>query len=201
MPIFWKPSARPLALMSAASCCSSAGVGSLTHRTGLVRRVVSIIGPMRGPEERLPGAVYSAAQVRELDRIAIERYGIPGYELMSRAGEAALRVLRTTWPEARRVLVLCGAGNNAGDGYVVARLGHAAGLDIAVVALDANRTPARRCGARRARVPRSRRSDAGVQRGSGVAPRAAPRLSQWTRCSAPARIGRSAASSPRASRR
>jgi ADP-dependent NAD(P)H-hydrate dehydratase / NAD(P)H-hydrate epimerase len=97
--------------------------------------VVSIIGPMRGPEERLPGAVYSAAQVRELDRIAIERYGIPGYELMCRAGEAALRVLRTTWPGARRVLVLCGAGNNAGDGYVAARLGHAAGLEITVVAL------------------------------------------------------------------
>lgn len=81
-----------------------------------------------------PGCLplYSAEQTRELDRMAIEEQGIPGYTLMSRAGEAAFRVLQTRWPSARRVYVLCGGGNNAGDGYVVARLARAAGMNVAV---------------------------------------------------------------------
>lgn len=91
--------------------------------------------PMHGPSERLPSTVYSASQVRELDRRAIEQHGIPGYELMCRAGAAAFSVLQASWPNARRVLVYCGAGNNAGDGYVVARLARAAGLDTEVEAV------------------------------------------------------------------
>lgn len=91
--------------------------------------------PMQGPHERLPITVYSASQVRELDRRAIEQHGIPGYELMCRAGAAALAVLQASWPGARRVLAYCGAGNNAGDGYVLARLARAAGLDAEVLAV------------------------------------------------------------------
>jgi NAD(P)H-hydrate epimerase len=83
----------------------------------------------------LPASVYSAAQVRAMDAHAIERLGIPGYTLMGRAGEAALDCLVRQWPRARRVLVLCGAGNNAGDGYVLARLASAAGLVVTVAAL------------------------------------------------------------------
>ncbi|HZF31738.1 MAG TPA: NAD(P)H-hydrate dehydratase [Gammaproteobacteria bacterium] len=90
---------------------------------------------MRGPEERLPTAVYSASQIRELERLAPERDGFPSYELMTRAGAAALEVLRRHWPGARRVLVYCGPGNNGGDGYALARDARAAGLDAAVVAL------------------------------------------------------------------
>jgi hydroxyethylthiazole kinase-like uncharacterized protein yjeF len=66
--------------------------------------------------------LYTAEQVRELDRTAIEEAGIPGYTLMSRAGAVAWDTLRETWPEARRIVVLCGTGNNGGDGYVLARL-------------------------------------------------------------------------------
>jgi len=83
----------------------------------------------------LPASVFSAAQVRAMDADAIERLGIPGYTLMGRAGEASLDCLTRHWPGARRVLVLCGAGNNAGDGYVVARLAAAAGLAVTVAAL------------------------------------------------------------------
>ncbi len=82
----------------------------------------------------MPGAIYAAAQVRELDRRAIER-GVLGYELMSRAGRAALDVLRKRWPATRSLQVYCGAGNNGGDGYVVARLAHAAGLEVRVLAV------------------------------------------------------------------
>ncbi|HEY9198928.1 MAG TPA: NAD(P)H-hydrate dehydratase, partial [Gammaproteobacteria bacterium] len=79
--------------------------------------------------------LYRAAQVREFDRRAIEEQGIAGYELMTRAAAAALRELRAYWPRARRIHVICGAGNNAGDGYVLARLAQAAGLDPRIVHL------------------------------------------------------------------
>jgi hydroxyethylthiazole kinase-like uncharacterized protein yjeF len=80
--------------------------------------------------------VYSPDDVREMDRIAIEELGIPGYTLMSRAGRAAFDDAREFFPDARRWLVLCGAGNNAGDGYVIARLAAAAHLEVTVVALS-----------------------------------------------------------------
>jgi NAD(P)H-hydrate epimerase len=81
-------------------------------------------------------SVWTPAQVRELDRRAIVDGGIPGHELMTRAGEAAFSIARERWPDAQRWLVLCGAGNNAGDGFVVARMALAAGLEVSVVALS-----------------------------------------------------------------
>jgi len=82
----------------------------------------------------LPIYIHTAEQVRALDRHAIE-LGTPAYELMSRAGEAALRSLRTAWPSAQRIVVVCGCGNNAGDGYVLARLARSAGLSVVTIAL------------------------------------------------------------------
>jgi NAD(P)H-hydrate epimerase len=83
----------------------------------------------------LPAEVYSAAAVRAMDRHAIDSAGIAGYDLMQRAGRAAHEMLRRHWPRASRIAVLCGAGNNAGDGYVLARLARAAGLELRVAAL------------------------------------------------------------------
>jgi NAD(P)H-hydrate epimerase len=83
----------------------------------------------------LPIALYSTAQVRALDSHAINELGIAGYILMKRAGEAALRYLRTRWPMAHRVVIVCGGGNNAGDGYVLARFAQAAGLSVTVLAV------------------------------------------------------------------
>ncbi len=76
----------------------------------------------------LPQELYRAEQVRELDRIAIEDRGIDGYELMARAGQAAFRVLLARWPRARRIGIVCGTGNNGGDGYVLAAQARQAGL-------------------------------------------------------------------------
>ncbi|MBT8135913.1 MAG: NAD(P)H-hydrate dehydratase [Gammaproteobacteria bacterium] len=84
---------------------------------------------------KLPVRIYRAAQVRELDRLAIDELGIPGYTLMYRAGEAAFRTLRRRWPRSRQLLVLCGAGNNAGDGYVLARIARSKGMQVTVAAL------------------------------------------------------------------
>ncbi|MCW8885751.1 MAG: NAD(P)H-hydrate dehydratase [Motiliproteus sp.] len=66
--------------------------------------------------------LYTAAQTRKLDRLAIEQQGIPGFELMKRAAKACYRALLQHWPEAESVTVLCGPGNNGGDGLVIAGL-------------------------------------------------------------------------------
>lgn len=68
----------------------------------------------------LPNRLYSAAQTRELDRLAIAG-GVSGATLMARAGQAAFDLMLQRWPEVREPAILCGAGNNGGDGYVVAR--------------------------------------------------------------------------------
>ena len=87
---------------------------------------------MTATHERLPELVWSAAQVREIERRAIQG-GVSDYDLMCRAGAAALRVLLRRWPAARSLAIVCGAGNNAGDGLVVARLAHAAGKSVSVL--------------------------------------------------------------------
>ncbi|MEL6214141.1 MAG: NAD(P)H-hydrate epimerase, partial [Pseudomonadota bacterium] len=84
----------------------------------------------------LPVDIFSANGVRELDQRAIDQFGVPGYTLMRRAGAAALSVMNQRYPGLRSLLVLCGGGNNAGDGYVVARLARAAGLAVRVVAFS-----------------------------------------------------------------
>ncbi|RMG54451.1 MAG: NAD(P)H-hydrate dehydratase [Gammaproteobacteria bacterium] len=76
------------------------------------------------------GGLYTASQTRELDRRAIEEAGIPGWTLMQRAGRAAWDLAVERWPDAQRLLVVCGPGNNGGDGYVVARLAREAGREV-----------------------------------------------------------------------
>lgn len=83
------------------------------------------------PPSRL---LYSAAQVRAIDAYTIAR-GTEGYTLMKRAGEAALRILRTRWPRALSVNVVAGGGNNGGDGYTLARFAQAAGLNVCLLAV------------------------------------------------------------------
>ena len=80
-------------------------------------------------------AFYLAADVRELDRLAIEEHGIPGFTLMQRAGQAAFSALLQQWPEVQAVLCFCGSGNNGGDGYVIAALAKKQGLQASVVAV------------------------------------------------------------------
>src|ERR687896_1946118 len=83
----------------------------------------------------LPVAIHTAAQVRALDRHAIDDLQIPSYTLMTRAGEAALAVLRSCWPSAQNVAIVCGPGNNGGDGYVLARLAREQGLNVSAVSI------------------------------------------------------------------
>lgn len=73
---------------------------------------------------QLPHNLYTPAQVRDLDSIAIEEHEISGAVLMERAGTAAFNLMQQRWPEAKNVVVICGTGNNGGDGFVVARLAY-----------------------------------------------------------------------------
>jgi NAD(P)H-hydrate epimerase len=86
----------------------------------------------RKPDD-LPQTLYRAADVRALDEIAINQYRLSGMTLMERAGAAAFDIMKTRWPDAGRITIVCGTGNNGGDGYVIARLAHKAGLTVQVV--------------------------------------------------------------------
>ncbi|MFC0336223.1 NAD(P)H-hydrate epimerase [Kushneria avicenniae] len=80
--------------------------------------------------------LYSAGQVQALDQSTIAQ-GVPGFTLMMQAGRAALDEIVRRWPAARRLCILCGGGNNGGDGYVVAALARRQGLEVQLLALRA----------------------------------------------------------------
>ena len=85
--------------------------------------------------QNLPDKLYTVNSVVQLEQIAINQYGIPAYELMQRAGEAVFNVVSTNYSQHKKIVVICGAGNNAGDGYVVARLAKQSGFDVRVYSL------------------------------------------------------------------
>ena len=109
--------------------------------------------------------VFTGAESRAFDSRAIEVFKIPGIRLMHRAGRATFEVLRDRWPAARSITVVCGAGNNAGDGYVVGGIARDAGFHVDILqvgdpgklkgdALDAARFAQARLGVDVARSPR-----------------------------------------------
>ncbi len=83
---------------------------------------------MNGGDARLP---LTREQVRRVDGIAIERYGLPGVVLMENAGRGAAELLRSLG--AGRVTICCGRGNNGGDGFVIARHLEIAGCEVKVL--------------------------------------------------------------------
>ena len=89
-------------------------------------------------------ALYDNVALRDLERRAAEAFG-DDFELMRRAGEAAWRHLLRHWPQAMRIVVACGPGNNGGDGHVLATHALQAGRDVWVLRLAApSGEPARR---------------------------------------------------------
>src|SRR5258706_15753386 len=83
--------------------------------------------------------ILNAAQMREADRFTIEEIGIPSLVLMENAGRQVVAAIEAAY-EARlngRVAVLCGRGNNGGDGFVVARTLLQRGIDAAGVGIGA----------------------------------------------------------------
>src|SRR5579862_5053314 len=79
--------------------------------------------------------ILTAAQMREADRLTSERFGIPSIQLMENAGAGVVEYLKHVVPDlgAKYVVVLCGKGNNGGDGFVVARRLHEIGVQLSVI--------------------------------------------------------------------
>jgi hydroxyethylthiazole kinase-like uncharacterized protein yjeF len=114
--------------------------------------------------------------MREADRHTIDDLGVPGLELMENAATGVVDALRDSFPEARRILILCGRGNNGGDGLAAARLLADGGLEIKVLLFA---------------KPDTLSPDAKPSSNP------TPQISSWTPSSAPASTGRSAAEWPR----
>ncbi len=81
--------------------------------------------------------VLSAAEMQACDRATTERFGIPSIQLMRTASSAVAAIARQQFPHARRVTVLCGKGNNGGDGMMAARLLADAGLEVTTLLFGA----------------------------------------------------------------
>ncbi len=86
--------------------------------------------------QSLTESLFTADGVQALDRFLIEDQGVDGYGLMQKAARAAFRQLLRHWPAPASVVVLCGPGNNGGDGYLVAANGQRQGLAVECVAVS-----------------------------------------------------------------
>ncbi|TYT25164.1 NAD(P)H-hydrate dehydratase [Luteimonas viscosa] len=81
--------------------------------------------------------LYDGAALRALEAEMAARLG-DGFALMARAGQAAWRELLAHWPDVQRIVVVCGPGNNGGDGYELCRLAHQSGRDARVLRIEAH---------------------------------------------------------------
>ena len=79
--------------------------------------------------------ILTAAEMQACDRATTERFGVPSFELMRNAAKAVAGFVKLRYPEARRVTVLCGRGNNGGDGMVAAKLLSEAGCEVRLLLL------------------------------------------------------------------
>ncbi|HVZ83517.1 MAG TPA: NAD(P)H-hydrate dehydratase [Terracidiphilus sp.] len=84
--------------------------------------------------------VLTAAEMQACDRATTERFGVPSLVLMRHAAAAVAAFAQERFPQARRVTVLCGRGNNGGDGLMTARLLATAGLKVTTLLLGAPET-------------------------------------------------------------
>ncbi len=87
----------------------------------------------------IPHSIWPAGDLKRLEQEAADSLGITLYELMLRAGQAAFQLARDNFPNTKHWLVLCGHGNNGGDGYVVARLAAAAGIEVTLIAIESDK--------------------------------------------------------------
>lgn len=84
---------------------------------------------------KISNLLYHTEQIRDLETIAMRDANLSVDTLMQRAGAAAFRELQRRWPLAKNIIVVCGKGNNGGDGYVVARCAAAANLKVKILNL------------------------------------------------------------------
>lgn len=92
------------------------------------------------PPRAVPTRAHRADEMRLLDARLARHAAIDDHALMQQAGRAAFFRLRRRWPQARRLGVVCGPGNNGGDGFVVAGLARTWGLAVELWAMSASDT-------------------------------------------------------------
>ena len=79
--------------------------------------------------------IVTSAEMREIDRLSAERYGVATHTLMENAGSAVADYILEHYPHEQSIGVICGKGNNGGDGFVAARKLHKSGKDVQVLLL------------------------------------------------------------------
>src|SRR6516165_3759526 len=112
------------------TACASSAILPLRLTTAVTDEAYCLCYSARNSSMR----VLNAAQMREADRRTIEDIGIPSLVLMENAGRQVVAAMEAMYSDLaeRRVGVLCGRGNNGGDGFVVARTLIQRGVDVAV---------------------------------------------------------------------
>lgn len=84
---------------------------------------------------KLPKALYTVEQIRRVESLAINQLQISESTLMETAGLAAYNSLRQAYPKVNKLTIICGKGNNGGDGYVLGRLASEGGLQVQLISL------------------------------------------------------------------
>lgn len=79
--------------------------------------------------------IVTATEMREIDRLTSERFGVPSLTLMENAGTTVAEFVLREYPQAKCIVVVCGKGNNGGDGFVAARKLQEAGREVRVILL------------------------------------------------------------------
>ena len=79
--------------------------------------------------------IVSVAEMRGIDRVTSERFGVPSLTLMENAGSSMAEFALVAYPSAKTFGVICGKGNNGGDGFVIARLLHERGKEVRLLLL------------------------------------------------------------------
>ncbi len=79
--------------------------------------------------------IVTAAEMREIDRATSERFGVPSLTLMENAGTAVADFVLAQYPRTKTIGIICGKGNNGGDGFVAARKLHEAGREVRLLLL------------------------------------------------------------------
>src|SRR6202140_5854596 len=79
--------------------------------------------------------IVPSAEMREIDRLTSEQFGVPSLTLMENAGSAVAEFTLASYPGAKSFGVICGKGNNGGDGFVAARKLYQAGREVRLLLL------------------------------------------------------------------
>src|ERR1022692_3355621 len=105
------------------------------HNTNLLRAGRTILEFQIVSRTNDAMKIVSASEMRDIDRVTSERFGVPSNSLMENAGAVVARFALSEYPGAERVSIVCGKGNNGGDGFVITRKLVEAGRAVRVLLL------------------------------------------------------------------